>query len=57
MPFNGVLALSLRFLLVWEDRKLDEKYGPVDLQKDVSEAGVENSGPTFRYILLSLFWG
>jgi len=27
MLFNGVLALSLRTLLVWENKKLDEKYG------------------------------
>jgi hypothetical protein len=27
MLFNGLLAFGLRCLLVWENRKLDEKYG------------------------------
>ncbi|KAE9371599.1 MFS transporter-like protein [Stipitochalara longipes BDJ] len=52
MLFNGALALSLRFLLVWENKKLDEKFGPVLSQKgDVASGGKENSGPGFRYIL------
>ena len=57
--FTGVLAFGLRSLLVWENRKLDQKYGS---NKDrvvnqpgaegvESEVGEENYGPTFRYIL------
>ncbi|MCJ1316452.1 hypothetical protein MMC15_001773 [Xylographa vitiligo] len=58
--FNGFLALGLRTLLKWENKKLDKKYGS---QKDLiaSRTGVpkghesvvseENYGPTFRYIL------
>ena len=52
MLFNGALALSLRFLLVWENKKLDEKFSSVESQKpDVSSGGEENAGPRFRYIL------
>jgi len=52
MLFNGALALSLRFLLVWENKKLDEKFGSVASQKpDMAPGGEENSGPRFRYIL------
>lgn len=61
MFFNAFLALSLRTLLVWENKKLDEKYGKKDQQpgtlsggeKGVTEApvGEENYGSTFRYIL------
>lgn len=29
MIFNGFLALALRMLLVWENKRLDEKYGKV----------------------------
>ncbi|KAL5043329.1 hypothetical protein BDW71DRAFT_199835 [Aspergillus fruticulosus] len=28
MFFNAVLALGLRFLLLWENKRLDKKYGP-----------------------------
>jgi hypothetical protein len=65
MLFNGVLALGLRFLLVWENKKLDEKYGVVartdgdgktrDGKGGVVESGAgigdENDGPRFRYCL------
>lgn len=63
MFFNGILALSLRTLLAWENRKLDKKYGTVQEQKHriatAAEAsgkveavsGVENYGPLYRYIL------
>lgn len=58
-----VLALVLRTLLVWENKKLDEKYGTVAQQKlameeaaargegKVGTVGVENYGPLFRYVL------
>jgi hypothetical protein len=61
MFFNAFLALSLRTLLVFENRKLDEKYGqrndttvtPPGDGKVVADAhvGGENYGSTFRYIL------
>lgn len=59
--FNGFLALGLRCLLKWENKKLDEKYGsqavqavnrtgegPQGKEDAVSE---ENYGPMFRYVL------
>lgn len=64
--FNAVLALTLRTLLSWENRRLDEKYGEVGRsnangvvageesgEKVDSSAGIgdENDGPRFRYIL------
>lgn len=63
MLFNGVLAFGLRTLLVWENKRLDRKYGivgRVDGQGKVADgitgggaAGVgdENDGPRFRYVL------
>ncbi|OAL24990.1 hypothetical protein AYO20_10524 [Fonsecaea nubica] len=59
MFFNALLALSLRTLLVWENKRLDRKYGSHDgseMQRATSgEAGTnvgeENYGRTFRYIL------
>lgn len=50
MLFNALLAISLRCLLVWENKKLDRKYGPINISK-TSEDGEENSRPAFRYIL------
>lgn len=57
--FTGVLAFGLRCLLVYENKKLDKRYGS---NKDrvvnqpggrgqESEVGEENYGPTFRYVL------
>ncbi|KAF4627811.1 hypothetical protein G7Y89_g10341 [Cudoniella acicularis] len=52
MVFNGLLALGLRTLLMWENRKLDRKYGPVrEGEEGVPRAGDENDGPRFRYVL------
>jgi hypothetical protein len=63
MLFNGALALGLRFSLVWENKKLDEKFGKVGrLEGDGSRrgwegvealvgVGEENDGPRFRYVL------
>lgn len=57
------LALLLRTLLVWENKKLDRKYGTVAQQNlALQEAaakgegkgevsGLENYGPLFRYVL------
>lgn len=57
--FTGVLAFGLRSLLVWENSKLDKKYGSnkgrlvnqLGARGAESEAGEENYGPTFRYVL------
>ncbi|KAL8675040.1 MAG: hypothetical protein Q9168_000523 [Polycauliona sp. 1 TL-2023] len=57
--FTAVLALALRYLLVWENKKLDLKYGPrskvtlgdaIDPSSE-SAAGEENYGPNFRFVL------
>lgn len=52
--FTGFLALGLRCLLVWENKKLDEKYGsnkdrPVNqtgAKGEGMESGEENYGPS-----------
>jgi hypothetical protein len=55
MFFNGLLALGLRTLLVWENKKLDQKHGTqvetgnVDVTKSV--VAEENYGPAFRFVL------
>lgn len=59
--FTAILAFSLRTLLVWENKKLDEKYGPrvkkelrrttIDEAYDPDAAGEENYGKNFRYVL------
>lgn len=65
MLFNAVLALGLRTLLQWENRKLDRKFGIVgrvdgDGKTEdgieggaggILEGGDENDGPRFRYVL------
>ncbi len=58
MFFNAFLALCLRMLLVWENKKLDDKYGQVDTQQAAeghadaqANEGSENYGRAFRYIL------
>lgn len=53
MLFNAFLALVLRTLLVWENKKLDRKYGTTEESSDevISAPGVENDGPAFRYVL------
>jgi len=48
MLFNAFLALALRVRLVWENRKLDEKYGP---KGSNTEGGEEYDGPNYRYVL------
>ena len=53
MFFNAFLALSLRLLLAWENKKLDQKYGQLDHSKpstktevaqDAAQVGEENYG-------------
>ncbi|KAL8709213.1 MAG: hypothetical protein Q9220_005955 [cf. Caloplaca sp. 1 TL-2023] len=64
MFFAAILSLALRFLLIWENRKLDAKYGgSVDgiavkgehevttPDEKVLDAAVEDYGPSFRYVL------
>lgn len=62
MFFFCLLALALRTLLVWENKKLDRRYGTVAEQRLAmeeaesrgqaeQEIGVENYGPLFRYVL------
>jgi dipeptide/tripeptide permease len=48
LVFNAGLALALRALLVWENRKLDEKYGDLVVEEGI---GTEVDGPGFRYVL------
>ncbi|KAL1977241.1 hypothetical protein VTN31DRAFT_100 [Thermomyces dupontii] len=46
------LALTLRTLLAWENRKLDKKYGPREEHNDKGQAvAEENYGPAYRFVL------
>ena len=53
MVFAAVVALVLRILLVWENRRLDQKYA--DRSEGAKNQGaavaVEDYGPNFRYVL------
>jgi hypothetical protein len=62
MFFFCFLSLLLRTILVWENKKLDRQHGTLAQQKlaiqeaaargeSKGEAGVENYGPLFRYVL------
>lgn len=51
MFFTTLMALLLRTLLARENKKLDEKYGPVSEADQEESAGLENFGPKFRYVL------
>lgn len=55
MFFTTLLAILLRTLLVWENRKLDREHGTIADKKpgEHGEGGtaVENYGPQFRYVL------
>ncbi|RAL17265.1 putative MFS transporter [Aspergillus homomorphus CBS 101889] len=55
MFFNTILALSLRVLLAWENRRLDKRYGAAAGwtagSKDDAAVGEENYGAGFRYVL------
>lgn len=59
MFFSALLALTLRTLLAWENRKLDKQYGTLAEQKanataateEQQQEGVENYGPMYRYVL------
>ena len=60
MFFNGLLALGLRTLLVWENKKLDRKHGTRvarvaaatgNAEGKESVVAEENYGPAYRYVL------
>lgn len=55
MFFAAVMALALRILLVWENRKLDQRYDNKARQGREMDQGaavaVEDYGPKFRYVL------
>lgn len=54
MFFTTVLALCLRLLLVYENRKLDKKFGPkldAGPAKGGEIAAEDNYGAGFRYVL------
>ena len=64
MFFNAFLALSLRLLLAWENRKLDQKYGKPDLsdasakaeaERETAQAGEENYGKSNIPMCIILF--
>lgn len=53
--FAAVMAFALRVLLVWENRKLDQKYNNKSGEGRETDQdaviGVEDYGPCFRYVL------
>lgn len=58
MGFVTFLALCLRVLLAWENRRLDEKYGTIAEREEQRREGKgekivseENYGADFRYVL------
>lgn len=55
MFFSAAMAFALRFLLVWENRKLDQKYnnksGEGSETDQNAAVAVEDYGPNFRYVL------
>jgi hypothetical protein len=55
MFFTMLLALSLRTLLVWENRRLDKKYGPRVETDPTKEADMplaeDNYGDNYRFVM------
>ncbi|KAI1170952.1 MFS general substrate transporter [Nemania sp. FL0916] len=56
MFFSAFLALAQRFLLSWENAKLDRKYGTIAAQEEANKEAseniaAENYGPNFRFVL------
>ncbi|KAJ5138893.1 Major facilitator superfamily domain general substrate transporter [Penicillium bovifimosum] len=53
MFFTTLLAFCLRILLVWENRRLDKKYGPRihDQTKLDGPVAEDNYGANYRYVL------
>lgn len=50
MLFNGFLAMTLRSLLVWENRRRDRREGGGE-GVVVQKRGDENEGVGFRFVL------
>lgn len=57
MFFTSILGVLLRQLLVWENKRLDEKYGESRRIAEASnsskdnDTAVEDEGPGFRFVL------
>lgn len=63
MFFTTLLVITLRLLLVYENRKLDRDFGTLEQQRpaaggaekagagDGGATALENYGPLFRYVL------
>lgn len=54
MFFTTFLALCLRVLLVWENRRLDKKYGPrieQDPTKALDDIAEDNYSSNYRFVL------
>ncbi|KAI0395220.1 MFS general substrate transporter [Xylariaceae sp. FL0594] len=55
MFFSGSLAIAQRFLLQWQNRKLDREYGKPNYTEragtESDKVALENYGPNFRYVL------
>ncbi|KAJ5567195.1 hypothetical protein N7535_006501 [Penicillium sp. DV-2018c] len=51
MFFTTFLALCLRILLVWENRRLDKQYGPPGQTKLDVPVAEDNYGANYRYVL------
>lgn len=56
MFFAAAMAFALRILLMWENRKLDQKYSNKlgegrETDQGAAAVAVEDYGPRFRYVL------
>ncbi|KAK2616182.1 hypothetical protein QQS21_000814 [Conoideocrella luteorostrata] len=51
MFFVAILAIILRAILMWENRKLRAKHNDASDENSNDMQGVENYGPNFRYVL------
>lgn len=56
MFFAAAMAFALRILLMWENRKLDQKYSNKlgegrEADQGPAAVAVEDYGPNFRYVL------
>ncbi|KAG8528505.1 uncharacterized protein KY384_007423 [Bacidia gigantensis] len=53
MFWTFFMAVALRFLLVWENKKLDRQYPKSKDEKEPGQDAIaaENYGPSFRYVL------
>lgn len=51
MLFTTFLALTLRFLLIQDNKKLDREQGEAADHDRRNTTAAENYGPNFRYVL------